>query len=260
MGLMHFVALPWLSGIQFFWMVQHILFFLTVGVPSLAWLYCLDAAKVLDNLPLLEEKKKQKSVVVVGNGPSLINGAKAGHLIDKADDVIRFNTFKQDPVEFTGTKCTYHVLGTCKVLPEATSGKAYVLPLVNATLTHRVYVVFENLRRVDALKASLVSGNVHLIREDATQSLIRELGLPPGQIPTSGFSLIGWAVRCFTDVQIVGFDFFTQGFHYYKEPIFVDLQQQMERCFTHSPHIEKELAYKWIEDKKLKYLADKGKK
>jgi len=164
MTAMHLLVLPFLSTLSFYWIIQHLLLFFTVGVPSLAWLYCLHEAQVLDTLPLLTEEKSNKSIVLVGNGPSLLNKPASGNVIDKAEHVVRFNTYKKEPLEFVGTKCTYHVLGTCKVLPEADSGKMYVLPLVNATLTHKVYVVFENLRGVVALKASLVNVNVYLFK------------------------------------------------------------------------------------------------
>jgi len=255
MILAHLFLLPLLDtlGSSLVW---HLLLLFTVDIPALAWVYCLHHATIFESLPVLPEEKSPKSVVVVGNGPSLLNTEQpCGSQIDAADCVVRFNTFKRDPTEAVGSNTTYHTLGTCKVLPDPKSGVQYVLPLVNATLTHKVYVIFENLRRVPELKASLKGGHVFLVSEKQTRELIKELELESGKIPTSGTSMIGWAVKAFTKVNIIGFDFFTQGFHYYAEPVFVDLQQQMERGFTHSPDREKELVQKWISEGKLAFLG-----
>jgi len=255
MILAHIFLLPMLDSLKTN-VVWHTLLFLTIDVPSVAWVYCLHHAKVFEVLPVLPETKSTKSVVVVGNGPSLLKtAAPCGKDIDAADCVVRFNTFKKEPADYVGANTTYHTLGTCKVLPDPKSGLSYVLPLVNATLTHKVYVIFENLRRVGELKESLKGGHVFLVSEDQTRQLIKELDLEPGKIPTSGTSMIGWAVKAFSKVRIIGFDFFTQGFHYYQEPVFVDLQQQMERGFTHTPDREKELVQQWIKEGKLEFLG-----
>mmetsp|Transcript_94641 Transcript_94641/g.294381 ORF Transcript_94641/g.294381 Transcript_94641/m.294381 type:complete len:378 (+) Transcript_94641:1-1134(+) len=216
---------------------------------------------------------KGPRVLVVGNGPSAMQGAPMGEEIDKFDEVVRFNNFQtkasnSDMARWLGTKCTvhfsdgvlyptykeYHVPGATIMLSLfadrfIVSG-SYVIMRGGADLQTGLTLAF--LKDPDTV----------WIDKERIERLKKDVGLTGPKHPTSGLLAIDYFLHM-KGVQlplcIHGFDFFMgPTIHYYhdSEPIWERINNHIG-VNMHSPHKEKVYVEKLIAEGKVRFLNSK---
>ena len=162
-----------------------------VWLTACRWL---TRATRLASLPALPPGAR---IVVVGNGPSVVEGPPKGHLIDAADVVVRFNAAKRAPAAYTGTRTDVHVVTAGSWQPHVPG--AHRVTVYN-TPFHKWVRVWPCLRCL-ALDASEVPEVAH---------------------PTSGLVFVHYLVRTYPNnpIALIGFDGFrSTSFdenHYYR--------------------------------------------
>lgn len=211
-----------------------------------------------------------RRVLVVGNGPSAVEGKPLGSLVDRFDEVIRFNNFQTKTAglsEFVGTKTTVHF--TDGVLYP--TYEAYFVPgadVVMSLFTDRFMVAgsYVIMRAGADLQADvtlkfLKDPTTAWIEKSAIERLKSGLGLTGVKHPTSGMLAIDHFVNMpdvGLPVYIHGFDFF-QGpkMHYYDdhEPLYERVNDRIG-VNMHSPGKEKVYVEKLIAEGKVRFLRD----
>jgi len=209
-------------------------------------------------------------VLVVGNGPSALEGEPLGGLVDKFDEVIRFNNFQTKTAgmsEFVGSKTTvhftdgvlyptydtYHVPGADVVMSLFTDrfmvAGSYVIMRYGGDLQYDVTMRF------------LKDPSTGWIEKSAIERLKKLLGLNGVKHPTSGMLAIDHFVNMPNvrlPVYIHGFDFF-QGpkMHYFDEhePIYERVNDRIG-VNMHSPAKEKVYVEKLVAEGKVRFLRD----
>jgi len=185
---------------------------------------------------------RPKSIVLVGNGPSVI-GKGLGPVIDAHDEVVRFNEFALRGHE--------HDVGTRTTL-WSTCGKS-VKPFDAAELPERVICVHENTRlaheplevlRIPAAFYEQLAVEIRAISKHARAAEVR---------PTSGFLVCRWllASGC-PRLHLAGFDHFrkdaTRQHHYWQAKTY-------GRPSEHDGDAEAELLSPYAADRRVIYLT-----
>jgi len=209
-------------------------------------------------------------IMVIGNGPSAVEGEPFGSEIDKFDEVVRFNNFVCKSLgmeKWVGTKTTvhfsdgvlyptftdYHVPGATVVLSlfadRLMIAGSYLLQRAGADLQWQLAWNF------------MFDPETTWIEKERIERLKGMLGCKGPKHPTSGMLAIDYFVHhpnTKLPVVIHGFDFF-QGpkIHYYAEvePWFERFNNHIG-VNMHSPHLEKILVQKWVEEGKVIFLED----
>lgn len=214
---------------------------------------------------------KGNKVIVIGNGPSAVEGAQLGEQIDKFDEVVRFNNFQTKVAgmqKWVGSKCTVH-FSDGVLFPTYQEyfvpGATVILSLfVDRFMVAGSYFI---LRGAADLQTSLTSRFLHdptttWISKERIEELKKNLKLAGVKHPTSGMLAIDHFVRqpgVELPVYIHGFDFF-QGpkMHYFDEhePWYERLNDRIG-VNMHSPHKEKVYVEELIKQGKVKFLKDK---
>lgn len=209
-------------------------------------------------------------VLVVGNGPSACEGEQYGDVIDKFDEVVRFNNFqcKVSGLEkWVGTKTTvhfsdgvlfptfteYHVPNATIVLSLFVDrfmvAGSYVILRAGADLQYRLCLRF------------LKDPEITWIDKASIERLKKAVGLKGVKHPTSGMLAIDYFVNkpgVQLPVIIHGFDFFMgPKIHYYheSEPLYERINNNIG-VNMHSPHLEKIYVEKLIAEGKVMFLKD----
>lgn len=248
--------------------------FLFVDYPY-SWLFvvshCLIQIIAVDRKAsrLKAGKLKGSRVVVIGNGPSALEGEELGHLIDGFDEVVRFNNFQTKVAgmeKWVGTKTTVH-FSDGVLYPTYQEyhvpGATIVLSLfVDRYMVAGSYLI---LRMAADLEFSLVMNffmdpETNWIEKNDIERLKGELGLQFPKHPTSGMLAIDHFLHqknaeC---VYIHGFDFFMgPKMHYFdeQEPLYERINDKVG-VNMHSPKHEKVFVEKLIADGKVKWLKD----
>lgn len=209
-------------------------------------------------------------VLVVGNGPSAVEGEPLGHKIDEFDEVVRFNNFQTKTAgmeKFVGTKTTahfsdgvlyptfkeYHVPGAdvmlSLVMDRFMVAGSYFIMRGGADLQPRLAREF------------LCDPSVGWISKDSIERLKKVLGLRGVKHPTSGMLAIDHFVNqpgVQLPVYIHGFDFF-QGpkVHYFDdcEPLYERVNDRIG-VNMHSPEKEKVYVEQLIAEGKVCFLKN----
>mmetsp|Transcript_43771 Transcript_43771/g.93104 ORF Transcript_43771/g.93104 Transcript_43771/m.93104 type:complete len:349 (-) Transcript_43771:150-1196(-) len=209
-------------------------------------------------------------VLVVGNGPSALDGEPLGDRIDEFDEVVRFNNFQNKTAgmeKFVGTKTTvhfsdgvlyptykeYHVAGADVVLSLITDrymvAGTYFILRGGADLQTRLTMNF------------LKDPNLSWIEKSQIERLKELLGLTWIKHPTSGMLAIDHFLNMpgvQLPVYIHGFDFFMgPKIHYFDahEPLYERVNNHIG-VNMHSPHKEKIYVEKLIAEGKVRFLKD----
>jgi len=258
-------------------------------VKHVVWLYLVDwpmltfviAASVLEDmfgrkstnrLFGAEPSFKGKRICILGNGPSLVKGDPLGSLIDKMDEVVRFNNFqtKNSGLEdWTGAKTTVHFSDSMLFpsYPEyRVPGATVVLSLfMDRLLVAGSYFIFRFAIDLCIKEAFAMLGDPSLgwVPNEDINNLKETLGISHWKHPTSGCLAIDWFVRNRTDssvpVYIHGFDFFEgQEIHYYNktEPLYERINDHIGVNTMHQPGKEKAFVARLVAEGKVKWLKD----
>lgn len=209
-------------------------------------------------------------VLVVGNGPSAIQGQQFGEEIDRFDEVVRFNNFQNKVAgmeKWVGTKTTVH-FSDGVLYPTYREynvpGATVMLSLfLDRFMVSGSYLI---LRGGADLETSLTlqfmkDPRLTWIEKSSIERLKKELGLSGVKHPTSGMLAIDYFLHkegVQLPVYIHGFDFF-QGptIHYYSdhEPLYERINNRIG-VNMHSPLKEKTYVGKLIAEGKVRYLKD----
>lgn len=209
-------------------------------------------------------------VVIIGNGPSALEGKEYGEEIDGFDEVVRFNNFqnkKHGLERWVGSKCTVHfsdgvLYPTFKEY--AAPGATVVLSLfADRFIVAGSYFVLrggadlETQLTMDFLRDPTTTW----IDKDRIESLKEKIGLTGIKHPTSGMLAIDYFVKkpgVQLPVAIHGFDFFMgPKIHYYDayEPLYERINNNIG-VNQHSPHKEKVYVEKLISEGKVVFVKD----
>jgi len=260
--------------------LQHILaqgaFFLTWTHPFL-W-FGLITHKLVDIFSLdRAENRLQKpgglygsKVLVVGNGPSALEGEQRGDEIDKFDEVVRFNNFQTKVagmLKWVGTKTTVHfsdgvLFPTYQEyhVPGATVMLSLIMDNVMVAGSYMLMRFAADLQPVMTMRF-MMDPQVRWIEKSSIERLKKALGCSHVKHPTSGMLAIDYFVRkegVKLPVYIHGFDFFMgPTMHYYteQEPWYERINDRLG-VNMHSPHLEKIYVEKLIAEGKVCFLKD----
>lgn len=208
-------------------------------------------------------------VMIIGNGPSALEGKAYGEQIDTFDEVVRFNNFQNrgDLAKRVGSKCTVHfsdgvLYPTFKEYSHP--GADVILSLfVDRFIVAGSYFVLragadlETQLTIDFLNDPTTTW----IDKDRIDSLKEKVGLSGVKHPTSGMLAIDYFVNkpgVQLPVVINGFDFFMgPTIHYYhkSEPLYERINNHIG-VSQHSPHLEKIYVEKLIAEGKVVFIKD----
>jgi len=276
-GLAHYLAHKWCKDSKpSFQVAAHSFAFLTVD-HTLLW--CSFLAHSLIGIFKLDRSKANRvmagkilgpRIVVIGNGPSALEGEPRGHIIDQFDEVVRFNNFQTKTTGMeahVGKKTTVHYSdGT--LFPTYSQyhapGASIILSLImDRFIVAGTYVV---QRAGTDLQLPLTfrflnDPTIGWMTKERIELLKKNLGLQSVKHPTSGMLAIDHFVRqegVQLPVYIHGFDFF-QGpkIHYFsdQEPIFERLLDKVG-VNQHSPLKEKVYVERLVAEGKVRFLKD----
>lgn len=211
-----------------------------------------------------------ENVVIIGNGPSALEGKEFGSKIDGYDEVVRFNNFqtKASGLEkWVGSKCTVH-FSDGVLYPTFEQYSAPGATVVLSLFTDRFIVAgsYFILRGGADLETGLVNDFLHdptttWIDKERIESVKKKVGLVEPKHPTSGMLAIDYFVNkpgVKLPVVIHGFDFFMgPKIHYYDayEPLYERINNNIG-VQQHSPHKEKVYVEKLISEGKVVFLKD----
>lgn len=213
---------------------------------------------------------KGPRVLVVGNGPSALEGEPLGDKIDQFDEVVRFNNFQTKVAgmeKHVGTKTTVHfsdgvLYPTFKEYH--VKGATVVLSLImDRFMVAGTYFI---MRGGPDLETSLTmkflkDPMVTWITKADIERVKGLLGLTGVKHPTSGMLAIDYFLNkpgVKLPIYIHGFDFFMgPKVHYFDEhePFYERINDRIG-VNMHSPHKEKVYVEKLIAEGKVKFLKD----
>lgn len=266
----HVLAIPGLAGSWAGAVLLHALFAFFEDMPTVAWVWCLVYVVRLQRHARTRqagreppfatpEGEPQSSVLVVGNAPTVTDGAALGAAIDAFAQVARFNSYSVDRPEYTGSRVSYHFCNG-RNFPASNAVKA-VLPLFNASLTHAVYLFMPHMEDTQEIFAKLTSTKVDawFVEEAQILALRRKIGCRFWQIPTSGMVAIDSFLAKNPFVTLHGFNFF-QGkkIHYFEESPTQLITSWLERFVTHDPSREKRWVQGLLQEGRTVFLSKQG--
>eukprot|EP00933_Yihiella_yeosuensis_P076286 TRINITY_DN8598_c0_g2_i2.p1 TRINITY_DN8598_c0_g2~~TRINITY_DN8598_c0_g2_i2.p1 ORF type:complete len:345 (-),score=57.51 TRINITY_DN8598_c0_g2_i2:267-1301(-) len=215
-----------------------------------------------------------KKVIVIGNGPSAVEGDPLGAEIDGFDEVVRFNNFQTKTAgmeKFVGTKTTVHYSDGVlfPTFPEYhVPGANVVLSLIkDRFMVGITYICLRGIFDLQPRKTVefLLHPDVYWSEEKQIHDLKDKLGIKDTRHPTSGMLGIDYFVNkegVELPVYIHGFDFF-QGpkMHYFDEhePLYERLNDRIG-VNAHCPWKEKDYVQGLIDQGKVAWLKDLKKK
>lgn len=259
---------PWsvLGHLGVFFCVDHPYFWLTYTAHHLIDIFNTDRKGNRLNANKLHGPR----VLVVGNGPSALEGEPLGDAIDKFDEVVRFNNFQTKVAgmeKFVGTKTTVHysdgVLYPTYIEYRVPGANVVLSLIMDRFMVAGTYFI---LRGGADLQTTLVQNflkdpNISWTEKADIERLKKLLGLRGMKHPTSGMLAIDHFVNkpgVQLPVYIHGFDFF-QGpkMHYFDEhePLYERINDRIG-VNQHSPHMEKIYVEKLIAEGKVRFLKD----
>jgi len=261
----HDAIIPTVQPTQMGTMMLQALFTFFEDLSSLGWIWCLFHVIRIQNHVEKTGKTNcnkteslndaQRCAVIVGNGPSVVREPAVGSLIDKYTEVVRFNSFSTVKPEFTGMKTSYHFCNGRR-RPNLDNVMT-AAPLFYSSITHACYLFMPRMEEALSVCHSLMQNDAWFIPEENILELIKEIGLPFWQIPSSGMIAIHAFLQKYDQVSLHGFDFFAgQNIHYFEESLLQLLTSWLERFVTHNPKMEKEWVKKLVRERKTVFLAE----
>jgi len=209
-------------------------------------------------------------VIVIGNGPSALDGKQFGDKIDGFDEVVRFNNFQSKAGAFdrwVGSKCTVHfsdgvLYPTYKEY--FSPGATVVLSLfADRFIVAGTYLVLRGAAdwEMPLTLKFFKDPSTTWIDKEQIESVKEKVGLTGFKHPTSGMLAIDYFVNkpgVQLPIVIHGFDFFMgPKIHYYdaKEPLYERINNRFG-LNQHSPHLEKVYVEKLIAEGKVVFIKD----
>mmetsp|Transcript_904 Transcript_904/g.2290 ORF Transcript_904/g.2290 Transcript_904/m.2290 type:complete len:435 (+) Transcript_904:77-1381(+) len=246
----HLLVVPLIAKTTAGLVLLHALFVFFEDMPVVGWLWCLTHVVRLQRHIAVRQAKRETPFVpprgagdtslIVGNAPTVTEGAPLGSVIDSFNHVVRFNSYSVSKPEYTGTKVGFHFCNG-RNFPTNKSVQA-VCPLFFATLTHAVYLFMPHMEDAREIFANLTSQKVDawFVEEDTIQELRKKIGCRFWQIPTSGMVAIDAFLANREHVSLHGFNFFAgKKIHYFEESATQLITSWLERFVTHDPSFEK---------------------
>lgn len=211
---------------------------------------------------------RNKRILVVGNGPSVMQGEPLGSLIDEFDEVVRFNNFQTKNAgaeAFAGTKCTVHFSDAMlfPTYPEyhVPGAKVVLAQFDERLMTAGSYLLFRMAVDLEIRKAwkLLCDPELEWIPREEIAQLKQDIGNTGFHHPTSGLMAINHFLKL-TDqpVHIHGFDFFEgDKIHYYNksEPLYERINNHFG-VNMHQPQKEKKLVGDLVAQGRVRWLKD----
>uniref|UniRef100_A0A7S2MRB1 Uncharacterized protein n=1 Tax=Zooxanthella nutricula TaxID=1333877 RepID=A0A7S2MRB1_9DINO len=271
MLIFHSWVIPLLANTAFGGVLLHVLFAFFEDMPVVGWVWCLYHVVRLQRHiaknqsgrepPFPAPRGENDRALIVGNAPTVVEGAPLGSTIDGFNLVVRFNSYSVSRPEYTGTKVGYHFCNG-RMLPTNKDLQA-VCPLFNASLTHAVYLFMPHMEEAQEIFANLTNAKVDawFIDEEPILELRRKIGCRLWQIPTSGMVAIDAFLQQRKQVSLHGFNFF-QGkkIHYFEESPTQLITSWLERFVTHDPSREKVWVQGLIQEGQVSFLAQETQK
>lgn len=249
----HWLAIPAIASTTLGGILLHVLFACFEDAPIAAWIYCLvyvvrlqdhvRSRQVGRECPFKEPRSAEDCLLIVGNAPTVTDGAPLGSTIDSFTHVVRFNQYSVSRPAYTGSKVGFHFCNG-RNFPSSKSMTA-VLPLFNASLTHAIYLYMPHLEDAADIYANLTNAKVDswFVEEQRILELRKKIGCRVWQIPTSGMVAIDCFLSKRQEVFLHGFNFFEgKKIHYFEESPVQLISSWLERFVTHDPSREK----KWV--------------
>jgi len=213
-----------------------------------------------------------KQICIIGNGPSLVEGDPYGDVIDRMDEVVRFNNFQTKESgkgEWTGSKTTVHFSDSMLMpsWPEYHApGSCVILGLfMDRLAVSGSYFLFRSAIDLQWTRARsfLFDPELGWLSKSDIHNMEQKIGTNKSKHPTSGALAIDWFVRNRPDqsvpVVIAGFDFFQGGkVHYYDEtePIYERFNDQLGVNLLHQPSKERQFVEELVAEGKVVWLRD----
>lgn len=265
-GCFHFFAVPCVWNTFSGSLLLQVLFFAFEDLPILAWIWCLAWVVRLQRFvevlqagkasPIAEPKGPEDTVLIVGNAPTVTEGAALGPVIDSFTHVVRFNQFSISRPDFTGSKVGFHFCNG-RNFPK-TNTVVGVCPLFNASLTHAAYLFMPHMEEARDIFNVFTNPKVDswFIDEESILALRKKLGCAVWQIPTSGMVAVDAFLRKRDAIMLHGFNFF-QGkkIHYFEESPTQLITSWLERFVTHNPSLEKKWVNKLQKEGRVTFLS-----
>ncbi|CAK0886163.1 unnamed protein product [Prorocentrum cordatum] len=227
----HWLAIPAIANTPLGGVLLHALFACFEDVPIAAWVYCLVyVVRLQDHVaskqsgrasPFKDRENPLGSddcLLIVGNAPTVTDGAPMGSVMDSFTNVVRFNQYSVSRPAHTGSKVDFHFCNG-RNFPSSRTVTA-VLPLFNASLTHAIYLYMPHLEDAADIYANLTNTKVDawFVEEERILELRRKIGCRVWQIPTSGMVAIDSFLSKRKEVFLHGFNFFEgKKIHYFEE-------------------------------------------
>jgi hypothetical protein len=209
------------------------------------------------------DRKFGKSILIVGNGPS-VREHKLGSLVDSFDEVVRFNNYTIIP-EYTGTKTTV-IMHNAVVDPEENPNFKPSMLKICSQCQEWKFIGWGYWGRI---QHQVVSGKFNFNLDNSVNCV------PNGYIekanklvnynsvfdvfrgPTSGFLSINYFLDRYDKVYIHGFDFYrpkdgSKPLHYYSD---ISAYHKIGMLF-HQPDRELVAVQKLMEQGRVQLLKD----
>jgi hypothetical protein len=251
------------------WLLQFMFAFFEDGSIA-GWIWCLYyVVQVQDHVrslgsshkcPIETSKGSEDRILIVGNAPTVTDGAPLGAEIDNFADVVRFNQYTVHNPPYTGSKASYHFCNG-RNLPEK-AVKA-VLPIFNASLTHAAYLFMPHMEDARETCETLMccKASVWFVEEERLLALRKKIGCNLWQIPSSGMVAIDSFLAEHPKITLHGFNFFTgKQIHYFQESPTQLITSWLERFVTHNPPMEKRWVEGLMKEGRAAFLADEVQK
>jgi hypothetical protein len=182
---------------------------------------------------------KKPSIVVIGNGPSVLNN-KYGKIIDNFDEVVRINHYK--PSENVGEKLTIFVVAAWKVINYPK------VPLLSKKILlwkeHNIPTPYDNCKQTETIKKEPITSMLH--------TKFNFNIFPKNPWCSTGIATLMYLIQSnkYDTIYIYGFDNLIKGnrLHYFE-------QAKIEVC-QHSSELEKNFIDHYIKLGKLCKLED----
>jgi hypothetical protein len=262
----HWLAIPAVASTALGGVLLHLLFACFEDVPIAAWVYCLVyVVRLQDHVrskqsgrasPFREPESNEDCLLIVGNAPTVTDGAPLGSVMDSFTNVVRFNQYSVSRPAHTGSKVNFHFCNG-RNFPSSRTVTA-VLPLFNASLTHAIYLYMPHLEDAADIYANLTSTKVDawFVEEERILELRRKIGCRLWQIPTSGMVAIDSFLSKRQEVFLHGFNFFEgKKIHYFEESPVQLIASWLERFVTHDPSREKAWVAGLAQEGRVSFLS-----
>lgn len=199
----------------------------------------------------LDDDFKDKSIIVVGNSPSLLS-QKKGNEIDKFDIVIRFNRFETENLEeYTGIKTDIWVLNfkTLRLIEHGFENKAKKM-LVQGTFENFDKEIKEYAKHLSKIQKI---PNCFLVEKN--QLSVAKTKNQTDYILTSGLNtiIILLEICKVSKLYITGFDFLKDknNLHYYERYKRNDLKGKKRK---HDSSLEESIVNSYVHDNRIIFL------